>query len=364
MEPTFVKILEYISSSSMGGAEHGLLRDTEELVRRGHEVSFISPRGRELTAALESRGSRVWAPRTFGKIDPWTVLRTAVLLRSRGIDVVHTHLSTASLLGSIAARLAGIPCIATVHGLNSAFCYRFVRGIVAVSGAVKKHLESQGVPGRRIHVNYNGVDFEHFSDLPNGLAARGALRIEPQQPIMLYVGRLSPEKGVHLLPSILQQVQRTVPSAQLVVVGTGTAGEALRAEMAERDLLASCRMLGYRDDTRPLLAAADILIVPSYREGLPFTLLEAMAAGLPCVATDAGGISEALVPGVTGEIVPVGEVDELAKSCALLLQDAERRRRMSAAARERILDKFSIARSVTGIEEILRESLVRRQAVA
>src|SRR5579872_1562027 len=201
-----IRLMEYITPHSMGGAEHGIMVEGAELTRRGHQVVIVCPRGWELTGVMRRRGFHVWSPRTFGKVDPVTLLRLAGAIRAGGAQLIHTHLSTASLLGSLAARLGGVPSVATVHGLNTAFCYRFATRIIAISEAVRTHLMAQGIPASRIEVVYNGINTDNFITIPDRDEARRTLGFHPDDQVVLYAGRLSGEKGVTLLPEVLEHL--------------------------------------------------------------------------------------------------------------------------------------------------------------
>ena len=140
-----LRIVQYITPSQIGGAEVHVTALADRLRARGHEVAVVCPRGRPLVAELVARGLRVRTPRTIGKLDPVTLARLVGWLGRDRAQVIHTHLSTASLLGSLAARIRGIPAVATVHGLNTRTCFNWAHAIIAVSNAVKQHLVAQGM---------------------------------------------------------------------------------------------------------------------------------------------------------------------------------------------------------------------------
>lgn len=333
-----------------------------ELSRRGHDLLFLSPRGRLLTGMLQERGFPVWSPCTFGKIDPVTPLRVARLVRSGHFQLVQTHLSTASLLGSLSARLAGVPSIATVHGMNSAFCYRFSTVVITVSDAVRRYLIAQGLPDRKIRVVHNGIDTSRFVGLPCREEARAALGIDPNEQVILYAGRFSPEKGVRLLPAILQRLNQGPGSVRLLLLGEGALKDELLKGFRECGVENQVQATGFQRDTRPFLAAADLVIMPSYKEGLPRSLMEAMAARLPAVAAAAGGIPEVLESGVTGEIRSIGDVEGMAQACKEILSNPAQRDRMGSAAYRRVHEHFSIQQSVSGLEAVFEEVLGVRNA--
>ena len=204
---------------------------------------------------------------------------------------------------------------------------------------------------------HNGVDIRYFSDLPDRQSTRESLGLAKDDLMVLYAGRLSPEKGCLLLPTILQSLVERVPSVRLTILGEGMLQSSLAAEFAERGLSDRVSMAGYCSDTRPYLTAADLQILPSYKEGLPNVLLESMAAGLPAVATRAGGIPEAVEPGVTGELVSVADVGEMVDACSRILSDPDLRRAMGQASADRAQKSFSIHKHIRDLEGVFEEAL-------
>ena len=138
----------------------------------GAGVDLFCPAGRPFVDYASGRGISCHTWKTRGKLDPVTVVRLARLIRNSRANVIHTHLSTASLLGAFAARLAGVPSVAHVHGLNSATCFKYSTAVIAVSEAVKKHLCAQGLREDKVRVVHNGVDIAKFVPMPRDEARR------------------------------------------------------------------------------------------------------------------------------------------------------------------------------------------------
>jgi glycosyltransferase involved in cell wall biosynthesis len=351
-----LRIVQYITPSHIGGAEVHVMALSEKLRERGHEVTIICPRGRPLTAELLARGLPVRSPRTTGKADPLMVVRLGRWLRQDGAQVIHTHLSTASLLGSLAACMAGVPSLATVHGLNTRICYNYARGIIAVSNAVKQHLVNQGLPAERITVIHNGVDLRAFSRAVGGAEVRQRWGVAETTPLLVTVGRLAPAKGHR---DLLQALAALVADprwqeVRLLIVGAGALLGELSEQAARLGLSERALFVGFHRDVLPFLQAGDVFVLPSTQEGLSLSALEAMAMGKPVVACRVGGTPEVVVDGETGLLVSPGQPAELASALGWLLSRPEEARAMGAAGQRRVRDAFDLEQMVTKIEQAYR----------
>jgi glycosyltransferase involved in cell wall biosynthesis len=352
-----MRIVQFITPSQIGGAEVHVLSLAARLRRRGHEVTVVCPRGRALERELRARGLPLWAPRTTGKFDPATLLRLAGRLRRWRADVLHTHLSTASLLGSLAARLVGVPAIATVHGLNTRTCFRFAGRLIAVSQAVKQHLVAQGVPADRIRVIYNGIDLPLGPKAARRDLAAGMMRLS-QAVVVGTVGRLGPEKGHRYLLEAVAELarRRELPPIQVLIVGEGRELVALRALAARLGIAERVTFAGFQRDVWPYLAAMDVFVLPSLKEGLSLSALEAMALGKPVVASRVGGTPEVVEDGVTGMLGPPRDGSALAEALASLLGRRQAMAEMGKAGRQRVAERFDAERMANQIEHLYREA--------
>jgi len=360
-----LRIAQFITPSQIGGAEVHVGALADKLRGRGHEVTVVCPRGRPLVAELEARGLKVWAPRTMGKVDPVTLVRLARWLRRDRVQVIHTHLSSASLLGSWAARLVGIPAVATVHGLNTRTCFNWSHAIIAVSNAVKQHLVAQGIAPDRITVVHNGVDLKALSRPDETAAVRERWGLPAGAPVLITVGRLAPKKGHR---DLLEAVSKLVGNPRwgelrLLIVGMGVLSQKLNQEAQRLGLGGRALFVGFQKEVVPFLQAADIFVLPSIQEGLSLSALEAMALGKPVVACRVGGTPEVVVDGETGLLVAPSRPAELASALEELLADPARAREMGEGGRRRVKEAFDFEQMVSKIEAIYR-SLIAGQARA
>ncbi len=352
-----LRIIQYITPSHIGGAEVHVISLSEKLRERGHQVTVICPRGRPLVAELAARGLPVHTPRTTGKFDPLMLLRLVHWLRRDRTHVIHTHLSTASLLGSLAARIVGVPSLATVHGLNTRTCYNYAHSIIAVSNAVKQHLVAQRMPPDRITVIHNGVDLRAFSRPDGSQGIRRQWNLPEAAPVLVTVGRLAPTKGhadlLHALATLVADPRWN--DLRLLVVGSGALLPQLR-QLADRlDLAERVIFAGFHRDVLPFLQAADIFVLPSVQEGLSLSALEAMALGKPVVACRVGGTPEVVVDGETGILVAPGQPADLARALEHLLSHPDQARAMGAAGQRRVKEAFDLEQMVSRIETIYRK---------
>jgi glycosyltransferase involved in cell wall biosynthesis len=289
-------------------------------------------------------------------INPWRdvlgLLELVQLLRRARPHILHASSSKAGILGRLAAWLTGVPIrIFTVHGWAflagrgaSAALYRWAerlaRPLTTVTVCVAEHERVAGLAAGTCSeatavVIHNGVRVE---------AAPPRNRPDRRSPRIVSVGRLKAPKDAFTLVRALAGLPRG--SFEAVVVGDGPDRAALEAEVESLALAPVLELAGERRDVPELLATADIFVLSSRSEGLPMTILEAMAAGLPVVASSVGGVPEVVVDGETGLVVPPGDPASLAAAIERLLADPALRRRLGGAARERVAELCSWDRVV------------------
>jgi glycosyltransferase involved in cell wall biosynthesis len=303
--------------------------------------------------------------------DGVAVRRLAAHLRERRIDVLHAHMFRAELLGARAARLAGIRAtVATVHSSRvrspedvaalAALNPLFDR-LIAPSEFVALKLRREGRGAVPTTVVPNGIDLERFA--PPSPATRRATRASlgvPLDPFLVgVVARLEPEKGHRHLLAAWPAIAEAVPEAWLVLAGTGSLAASLRAQaqalpdgMARRILFA-----GDQTDVPALTAALDMAVLPSLREAQGIALLEAMASGVPVVATAVGGIPESVRHGREGFLVAPADPAALATAILRLARDEATRARFGASGRGRVEERFGLDASVRQTAAVYERAL-------
>lgn len=364
-----ITVCPLLHSLSVGGAEVLAARLARRL-RGAFRFVFacldeIGPLGEE----LRSEGFAVVLLGRKAGLDWGCPLRLARLVREQQVDVVHAHQYTPFFYG-LAARLRGPwrPILFTEHGRHQPDYPRPKRMIanrlllsrrdrvVGVGEAVRRALiDNEGIPDRRVGVLYNGIDVDAFAAAADRLTARRELGATPGEFVLLQVARLDYLKDHATAIRTLARAVAQVPQTRLVLVGDGPERPAIEAQIRGLNLGDKVRLLGTRGDVARLLHGADAFLLTSTSEGIPLTVIEAMAAGLPVVATGVGGLREVVAEGTTGFLAPAKDDASLAGHLLRLASDAELRGRMGLAGRERAKRYFDEPRMAEDYGRLYRE---------
>lgn len=352
---------------SIGGAQTHTLRLSQKLKARGVEVLVVTRHYRGLARYEEIGGIptyRVGAGDGSMAVASATytlgALRVLAALRHR-YDIMHCHLMTSPMtIGLLARPLVRKPLVVNPHRSGAigdvavlkhlvplgrtrlALARHLADAFVSISRDIREELRGIGVGEEKLWDIPNGVDLAQFS--PADPAMRAALRRSlglPDGPLALFAGRLVQEKGLDVLLNAWPLVLRRLPEAHLLVLGEGDQRAALEAQAHQLGLAGRVGFAGSRDDVAPYLRAADAFVLPSYAEGLPVSLIEAMACGLPCVATAIGGTIRVLEDGATGRLVPAGDPAALAYGLIETLTSPAARR-WSDQARQHVARHYSL----------------------
>lgn len=324
-----------------------------ECHRRGHDADFLNfDTPRLAAAARELRG------------------------RLDGADVLLCHGYKADLLGHSAARRLGLPVVAVSRGwtaetwrvrLYEAVDRRMLRAmdlVVCVSEAQAAKVRAAGVPAAKIAVIRNAARPAAFP--PAGDAGRSALAAHAASGgdwLVVTAARLSPDKGIHVLVDAARRVVDRLPGARFVVFGDGSERDRLERQIAECGLDDAFTLAGFCGNLDQLWPNADLMVLPSFTEGLPNVVLEASAAGVPVVATAVGGTPEAVEDGRTGLLVPPGDPVALSAAVVDLLGDPLRRRKFGLAGRAFVRERFSFSLQARQYLELFARLGVRPAAL-
>jgi len=379
-----LNILFAIGSLETGGAENQLALLAGRLAAKGHEVTVFSFQdGGTLKPRLQREGVSVacggMKPRDLRRA-PWKLLRAQFrlfkALRRTRPDVMHGFLPLITFLAALAAKLCGVRLVVTsrralgthqdrfpVLFLPDLFSNMFSDCITVNSAEVGRDLlRRERIGSKKIVHIYNGVDMAQFSGVnANREGLRRKKGLPPWAPVVINVANLIPYKGHRDLLLAAKTVLRQIPDACFLLVGEDRGIQSM-LEREGRELGVSDHFffLGGRTDVPELLTASDLFVLPSHEEGFCNSLLEAMAGGLPVVATKVGGNPEAVIDGETGWLIPARDSDALAEKITDLLANPKRAQKWGSRGLKRVVETFSVDAMVDRHLSLYRHWLRRK----
>jgi glycosyltransferase involved in cell wall biosynthesis len=378
-----VRVAHIITRLCKGGAQENTFHTVRLANRDRFEVSLISGPTSGAEGSIEDRvaAAGINVIREPALVRPVSPARDALALaglvrtlRRGRYHLVHTHTSKAGILGRLAARIARVPILVhTPHGnvFDGYFspwktrlfieaerrAARWTDRLIELTpGGIEEHL-AQGIGRRGQFVPiFSGIDLKPYDEARAQRAAtRDTLGIGPDQFVVGAVGRLEPVKGFTYFMAAAVDIAAQAPHACFVHAGDGSEAEALRSQSG--GLNGRMKFLGLRDDVPALMAAFDVLVVPSLNEGMGRVILEAGAAGVPVVATRVGGIPEVVRDGTTGLLVPPRDPQSIAGAVLSLAKNPAQAGAMGAAARRLVAPEFGLEKMVMRIEALYEELL-------
>ncbi len=360
-----LRIAHVDAERDFSGGEVQVVLLIDGLAARGHHNLLLCPPRSGAAAEAARRGIAVGAVPMRNDLDLAAVWRLWRRLIGAEVDLVHLHTGRAAWLGGCAAWLAGLPAVVTrrmdrplAPSWRTRLVYaRFSRRTVAISPGVAERLVAGGVPRARIALIASAVDPARLLPVRARAAVRAAQGAAPDVPVLLAMSALVRRKGIDVLLVAAAALGARGVRAQLWIAGDGPERGALAAQVRQLGLAEQVRFLGRRDDVGDLLAACDIFVLPSRREGLGVAALEAMAAGRPVVASAVGGLRDAVVDGRTGVLVPPEDPAALAAALERLTGDLALRTHLGAAGPQRIAEGFLPEQMVAAYERLYREVL-------
>jgi glycosyltransferase involved in cell wall biosynthesis len=353
------RILQVVLSLTPGGTEHLVIEICKRLAPT-FEVSIccLDDAGAWASDA-RAHDIEVFALHRRDGFRPEIGRRIGRLAAERRIDLLHCHQYSPFVYGRIAAEWhRTLKLVYTEHGrlsdapptwkrrMVNPLLARFDGAIVAVSEELRRHMIEARFPPARVAVIRNGIEAGPRPSSLDRRAARRALGIAAETPVAVSVARLDPVKDFGTLLDAFATVRRRLPESRLLIVGDGPERAWMTQRTAQPDLAGAVDLLGFRADVRSLIAAADVYVNSSISEGISITILEAMATGVPVVATAVGGTPEVLTGDAGGLLVPGRDPNHLASALLAVLGDPQRRATMAAAARRTLETSFTIDRMV------------------
>ncbi len=378
-----IRILHLIETLGRGGAEGLLYTNLSKLNRHRFDgvVCHLYNRDTDWRQPILELGYPVISLGMTSLTDGVRgLLRLLNLLRREPVDLIHTHLYGANLIGRIVGAIKRIPVLSSLHNpdydpvllrdnpalspaklaviriLDRITCLLANPHFLAVSEYVKHSAQQHlHLSPDRIQVIYNPLDVKHFDPtVVDSGGHRTALKIAQDSAVLLTVARYDPQKGLKYLIESVSLLRDRFPNVTVIFIGAGSAeGRHSYQELAGQLGVASqCRFLGIQADIRPYLKLCDIFVLPSLFEGLGIVLVEAMAMEKPCVATRVAAIPEVVTEGRSGILVEPADPPALATAIGRLLQDPVLRAQMGVEGRRVVLDRFNVEKNILELERL------------
>lgn len=379
-----IRLLWLIDSLTVGGAEALIVPFARKIDKARFDLtvcalSTIS--GNPMEERLREAGVRVVILGARDLRDRKAFRRLKELVIAERFDLVHAHLTYSAIWSGLVSRATGVPSIVSLHvapaatrAMQTAWRQKVLTGVrdrlmrfvirrwssrvIMVSGALRDlYVAGGGMRRSTIRIVRNGIELEHFERDHAATRARveREFDIPAAAPIVVAVSVLREGKGIEVLLEAARQIRHAV----FLIVGDGAKADEWRELAGQSGISERVRWAGYRTDVDTLLAGCDVFAHPSLSDAFPTVLLEAMAAGLPIVASDVGGIPEIVEPDVTGFLVPAGDPAALAAAIQALLSNGEQARQMGdrgrAVARQQFSTEAWIERLVAVYGEVLSE---------
>ena len=353
---------------SWGGLEIHLLNLAEQLRARGHRVIVAGRPEKFVLSRAQALGLETFEA-TVRRQSDWTDFgRLRDFFRREKVDIIHAHNQEDALVPAAAARLAGVPASFLTWHLPFPFRRRakgrlllalLHKRLIAISRSVRDMHLANGVAPGRMEVIHHGTDVEAFrtliADVPT---LRASLGLAPEDLAIGIVGRVAPEKGHRELFEALRLLSDRHPCLRAVVVGNGPDMPALRRELSALGVAQKVVFTGFRDDVNDVMAALDIVAVPSvWPEPCSAVVQQGMALGKPVVGSRTGGTPEMVMEGETGLLVPASDPAALADALGRLAESPDLRQGMGEAGRVRVEECFTLRRMTDEVEALYRREL-------
>ena len=358
-----MKILHVEAGRHLYGGARQVLYLLEGLQARGVDNILVCTNGSEIAARAAPFAEVVEQPMR-GDLDLGLIGRLRRLIGARRPDLVPLHSRRgADLLGGIAARLAGVPSVLSRRVDNPesrlavALKYRLYAHVVTISDGIRDVLLGEGLAPHRVTCVHSAIDPAPWRQGCDREAFAREFELSPDAPVAGMVAQFIPRKGHQHLLDALPPVIARHPGLQVVLFGQGPLLDRMRAAVRAQGLADRVRLAGFRTDLERWLGCLDLLVHPAEMEGLGVSLLQAAAAGVPIIASRAGGMPEVVVDGRNGLLIDPGDVAALTAAIDRLLGDADLRRRMGEAGRALVDERFAVPVMVAGNLAVYRRVL-------
>ncbi len=357
-----IKILRTITWLPVGGIEKRILKVLPILNKPPFELSVCCLRERgELADKLEEQGIKVHLIPFKTRLDPFALYKLAKLIKSEKYHILHSHMYRSNIPTTIAGKIARSPVIISqIHNINTwetrrqkfldKFLCRYRNGIIAVSEEVKNDIINKlCVPQEFCKVIYNGVESDKFGNLSKNKNILKPLGISENDCVIITAARLVEQKNHKASIKAFSKISKICPDCKMIFAGSGKLEDNLKNMVNELSLGNKIFFLGKRDDIPEILAASDIFLMPSYKEGFSNAILEAMASELPVIISDIGCNREAVKDGDEGFLIKPDNIEQISEKILTLVNNAKLRKETGAKAKARA-QMFSIDKMVENLQ--------------
>lgn len=360
-----MKVLQVTTHMNVGGIANYIFELSKALKSKGVDT-IVASAGGDLEGSLDEAGiaHERLNIRTKFEFSPKVFMAAFALKRiaeREGVDIIHSHTRVSQVAGSLTSMMTGIPMVTTCHGYFKKRMRSIIdtwgEKVIAISAAVYGHLKGDlGVSDDRIELVYSGVDVNKFArELPESDVIKTKEYLElTGKTVIGTIGRLSSVKGHKFFIQAMAEVLKASPDAAGLVVGSGPEGPSIKALAMALGIDDRISFIDSVKDTREALSVTDIFVFPSIKEGLGIALLEALAAGKPCVASRTGGIEDIIKDGESGILTDVGDSAAIADAVLKLLSDEGLRMRMAQCGRRLAQSRFTLDRMADDVVNIYK----------
>jgi glycosyltransferase involved in cell wall biosynthesis len=363
-------LLVYFEPQASGQTTH-VLSLVNGLNKEKYAITVVLPSHllRSISAFRQTGVTVIPLPMSKFLWHPDSIVSFVHLIREQEFDIVHVHSQEAGLIVRIFARAAGAkkiiytPQCTSIRHSNWLWLYRSIEKIlsfitdkiISVSEIDRIRIIQWGIPVSKVITVNNGIDLGLTNDPVDVPAWKEMLDLDGQDPIVMQVGRLTYQKDPLSFIEGAAQVIGKIPKAQFLLVGEGPLMDDVENTITDLGIQGNVRCLGRRDNADKLIAIADVVTLTSRWEGLPYVLLEAMAWSRPVVTTAVNGCTELVENGVTGFLVPKGDVTSWANCVIEILEDPQGSIEMGQNGNKRLKDRFSLEKMIAQIEGLYEE---------
>jgi len=354
-----LRVLTILHSETLGGAEKHTITLMNAMEEKGHNMIFAGVKNGWITIQSRNLGLKTYNIRMRGFYDMTSVIKLAYIIKKEKIDLIHGHLTRGAYYAGILSKLTGTPSLATAHSTNASKHFGMVNHIIAVSNAVKQFLINSNYDEHKITRIYNGINDLYAIENKKRNETRISLNLKNKDISIALIGRFIKDKAQDIAVKAIQNTQHK--NITLFFAGnTHTKwGKKIKNMVNRHRLNKRVIFLDEVDNVYPLLAAMDIVIIPSRRESFSLSLLEAISMKKAVIASSVGGIPEIIKDKESGLLVAPNNPKQLSKAIDTLIENPILRNKLAESARNRFLELFTLNHMIDATEQIYK-NLIKR----